>query len=49
MRLDSRASDAVALAIGNAVPIYVAQAVLDEAGLDRDKVVPQVAPTGPVT
>ena len=49
VRLDSRASDAVALGIGNGVPIYVAQAVLDEAGLERDKVMPQIAPTGPVT
>jgi bifunctional DNase/RNase len=49
VRLDSRASDAVALGIGNGVPIYVARQVLDEAGLDRDKVMPQIAPTGPVT
>lgn len=49
VRLDSRASDAVALGIGNGVPIYVAQRVLDEAGLDRDKVMPQISPTGPVT
>lgn len=49
MRLDSRASDAVALGIGNGVPIYVARAVLEEAGLDRDKVMPQISPGGPVT
>jgi len=49
VRLDSRASDAVALGIGNGVPIYVSQQVLDEAGLDRDKVMPQITPTGPVT
>jgi bifunctional DNase/RNase len=30
--LDARASDAVALAIGDRVPIYVAQRVLDQAG-----------------
>jgi hypothetical protein len=49
VRLDSRASDAVALGIGNGVPIYVAQRVLEEAGLDRDKVMPQVTPAGPMT
>jgi len=49
VRLDSRASDAVALGIGSGVPIYVAQGVLDEAGLERDKVMPQITPTGPVT
>lgn len=49
VRLDSRASDAVALGIGNGVPIYVSRAVLEEAGLERDKVMPQISPTGPVT
>ena len=49
VRLDSRASDAVALGIGNSVPIYVAQKVLDEAGVERDKILPQPTPTGPVT
>ena len=49
IRLDSRASDAVALGIGNGVPIYVARVVLDEAGIERDKVMPQISPGGPVT
>lgn len=49
VRLDSRASDAVALGVGNGVPIYVARAVLDEAGLERGKVMPQVTPSGPLT
>jgi bifunctional DNase/RNase len=49
VRLDSRASDAVALGIGNGIPIYVAQRVLDEAGLDRDKVMPRNSADGPVT
>ena len=49
VRLDSRASDAVALGIGNGVPIYVARTVLDEAGIERDKVMPQINPGGPVT
>lgn len=31
--LDARPSDAVALALGNQVPIFVAKAVLDEAGI----------------
>ena len=34
IRVDSRASDAIALAIGNRVPIYVAKKVLDQAGVD---------------
>ena len=36
--LDARPSDAVALAIGNHVPIYVKRAVLDEAGYKWDEV-----------
>jgi bifunctional DNase/RNase len=35
--LDARPSDAVALAIGNHVPIYVKRAVLDEAGYKWDE------------
>jgi len=34
--VDARASDAVALAIGDHVPIYVARRVLDRAGVHRD-------------
>lgn len=49
VRLDSRASDAVALGIGNDVPIYIAKRVLDEAGIEKDKVTPQITPSGPVT
>lgn len=37
MRLDARPSDAIALAIGNRIPIYCAQKVLDEAGVPADK------------
>ncbi len=33
-RIDARPSDAIALAIGNRVPIYVARAVLDQSGLE---------------
>jgi bifunctional DNase/RNase len=32
-KLDARPSDAIALALGNDVPIYVQQAVIDEAGI----------------
>jgi bifunctional DNase/RNase len=34
--LDARPSDAIALALGNRVPIYVAQRVIDSAGVRRD-------------
>jgi bifunctional DNase/RNase len=34
--VDSRPSDAIALAIGNKVPIYMARRVLDAAGITRD-------------
>jgi bifunctional DNase/RNase len=36
-RVDARPSDAIALAIGNHVPIYVAKQVMDEAGMRRDE------------
>jgi bifunctional DNase/RNase len=35
---DARASDAMALAIGNAAPIYVSTAVVRQAGVDLSKV-----------
>lgn len=34
--IDARPSDAIALAIGNQVPIFMAQRVIDEAGLHKD-------------
>ena len=34
--IDARPSDAIALAIGNGVPIFMAQRVIDEAGLRKD-------------
>ncbi len=34
---DARVSDALALAIGNRVPIYVAQRVIDESGVEASK------------
>jgi uncharacterized protein len=37
-RIDARPSDAIALAIGNKVPIYIAKKVLDEAGRPRDEI-----------
>lgn len=41
VKLDARPSDAVALAIGNQVPIYVAKDVLDRAGLDPKQLEPE--------
>lgn len=47
--LDARPSDAIALAIGNRVPIYVAEPVFEEAGIKADDLgddgVPPRAPT----
>jgi len=50
-KVDARPSDAVALAIGNRVKIYVAKAVVAEAGIPRDELMRQLAPsgTGPMT
>jgi bifunctional DNase/RNase len=45
LRLDARPSDAIALAIGNRAPIYVAQQVLDEAGVQRDELLRQLGVT----
>lgn len=49
--LDARPSDAIALAIGNRVPIYVAQRVLDESGMSIEELMRQAggapAPGGP--
>ena len=51
LRLDARPSDAIALAIGNRAPIYMAQQVLDEAGVPRDELMKQLpaGTIGPVT
>ena len=35
--LDARSSDAIALAVGNEVPIFVAREVFEKAGLSREK------------
>jgi len=47
--LDARPSDAIALAIGDHVPIYVARRVLDRAGVRRDESAPKASapPGGP--
>jgi uncharacterized protein len=45
-RIDARPSDAMALAIGNKVPIYVAKKVIEEAGVPRDEIMRQVSPQG---
>ena len=44
VRIDARPSDAIALAIGSRVPIYVARAVLDEAGVKPDELRKQQGP-----
>ena len=46
-RVDARPSDAIALAIGNRIPIYVAKAVLDQAGIPRDELQKQLNGAGP--
>ena len=46
IRFDARPSDAVALAIGSHVPIYVKRAVLDEAGDKWDAVERQLQQVG---
>ena len=38
--VDARPSDAIALAIGSSAPIYVAQKVLDAAGVPKDQIAP---------
>jgi bifunctional DNase/RNase len=37
IEIDARPSDAIALAIGNSVPVFVAESVLSQAGVDVDK------------
>ena len=50
IEVDARPSDAIALAIGNKVPIYVSQRVLDAAGIQREDLEkpPQDAGSGPI-
>ena len=48
VRIDARPSDAIALAIGNRVPLYVAQSVLDQAGVDRDVIKQRLVGAPPV-
>ena len=48
---DARPSDAIALAVGNHVPIYVKRTVLDRAGVKLDQLQQMLAPmtgSGPV-
>jgi uncharacterized protein len=47
IKLDARPSDALALAIGNKVPIYVAKAVMQEAGIPKDEILRQLSPSVP--
>ncbi|MBI4704366.1 MAG: bifunctional nuclease family protein, partial [Deltaproteobacteria bacterium] len=49
VRFDARPSDAIAMALGHRIPIFVAQSVLDEAGIKRDELpsgLPPAAPSG---
>jgi uncharacterized protein len=51
LRIDARPSDAVALALGNKVPIFMAQTVLDRAGYrmdELDKIVARPGGTGQI-
>jgi bifunctional DNase/RNase len=43
IKIDARPSDAIALALGAACPIYVARDVLDKAGIDYGEAVKQLA------
>lgn len=47
--LDARPSDAIALAIGDHAPIYVAAAVLTQGGMPLDQLRQQLAPSTPDT
>lgn len=47
LEFDARSSDAVALAIGNDVPIQVAREVIDAAGIDLDELHPLPSDAGP--
>jgi hypothetical protein len=49
IKLDARPSDALALAIGNKVPIYVASRVMAEAGIPKDEILRQLARPGEPT
>ena len=40
LEVDARPSDAIALAIGSRVPIYVAEKVLEKAGMSREELTP---------
>jgi len=45
--MDARPSDAIALALGNQVPIYVAQSVIDQTAIGSDRVPDAPAEPGP--
>jgi bifunctional DNase/RNase len=46
IKLDARPSDALALAIGNKLPIYVAKQVFEQAGVDKQEILKQLVPPG---
>jgi len=45
IEFDARPSDAIALAVGNDVPIYVAKSVIEEAGILREDLEGETAPS----
>ncbi|MBE3119506.1 MAG: bifunctional nuclease family protein, partial [Candidatus Atribacteria bacterium] len=48
INIDSRPSDAIALAVRAHVPVMVSQAVMDEAGIVPEKNIQEEAPSEPV-
>lgn len=50
LKIDSRPSDAIALALGSAAPIYVAEDVVEKASVSRDEAMrPERAPGDPLS
>lgn len=47
LEFDARSSDAIALAVGNGVPIFIADDVVEEAGISRDELEQQPMPQTP--
>jgi bifunctional DNase/RNase len=49
MEFDARSSDAIALAVGNDVPIFISNEVVEQAGLSREELERQPVPETPET
>jgi bifunctional DNase/RNase len=47
LELDSRASDAIAMALGNGAPVFVAEKVFEQAGVNLDALTDGGLPKGP--